>query len=70
MPAAQPNCSCVRLSCRLCAQNSSRSSEGAQLTRTLELLLTTDGKCLEREQLKEVRLREQEGELEAEASGK
>ena len=33
-------------------------------THNFELLLTTDEKCLEREQLKEVNLREQEGKLE------
>ena len=38
-------------------------------THNFELLLTTSEKCLEREQLREVNLREREGELEAEASG-
>lgn len=39
-------------------------------THNFELLLTTTEKCLEREQLREVTLREREGELEAEAPGK
>jgi len=38
-------------------------------THNFELLLTTNEKCLEREQLREVNLREREGELEAGASG-
>jgi hypothetical protein len=38
-------------------------------THNFELLLTTDEKCLERERLREVNLREREGELEAAASG-
>jgi len=45
------------------------AKELGRATHNFELLLTTDEKCLEREQLKEVKLREQEGELEAEASG-
>ncbi len=39
-------------------------------THNFELLLTTNEKCLEREQLREVNLREREGELEAGAPGK
>jgi hypothetical protein len=45
------------------------AEELGEPTHNFELLLTTDEKCLEKEQLKEVNLREREGELEAEASG-
>lgn len=38
-------------------------------THNFELLLTTDERCLERERLREVNLREREGELETAASG-